>query len=75
MSAIRRTVPLYQLWSLLWTSGYRSHRAPPLTHVDDMPDDLLKDIGLEHRVSGSERFGNARHRRVGLGDYLRPGPL
>lgn len=75
MSAISRTVPLYPLWSLLWAGLSRLRGARPLTHIDDLPDDFLKDIGLEKRVPESDRHGDVWRRCGGVGDYLRPGPL
>jgi hypothetical protein len=75
VSAIRRILPFDRLVSLLWSGLPRSPRRQRLTHIDDVSDDLLRDIGIENRVSAFDPCGDIWRRRGGLADYLRPGPF
>ncbi len=75
VSAISRILPFDRLVSLLCSGLSRSRRRQRLTHIDDVPDDLLKDIGIENRASAFDPRGDIWRRRGGLTDYLRPGPF
>ncbi len=75
VSAISRVLPFDRLVSLLWSGLSRSRRRQRLTHIDDVSDDLLRDIGIESRVSAFDPRGDIWRRRGGLADYLRPGPF
>lgn len=75
VSAISRILPFDRLVSLLCSGLSRSLRRQRLTHIDDVSDDLLKDIGIEDRVSAFDPRGDIWRRRGGLADYLRPGPF
>jgi hypothetical protein len=75
VSAISRVLPFDRLVSLLWSGLSRSRRRQRLTHIDDVSDDLLKDIGIESRVSAFDPRSDIWRRRGGLADYLRPGPF
>jgi hypothetical protein len=75
VSAISRILPFDRLVSFLWSGLFRPRRRRHLIHIDDISDDLLRDIGMESRVSGADARGDLPRRRGGLDDYLRPGPL
>lgn len=75
VSAISRILPFDRLVSFLWSGLFRSRRRRHLIHIDDISDDLLRDIGMVSRVSGADARGDVPRRRSGLDDYLRPGPL
>lgn len=75
VSAIRRILPFNRVLSILWSGLSRPRRHAPLTQIDDIPDDLLKDIGFDRRAPAFDPRGDIWRRRGGLGDYLRPGPL
>lgn len=75
VSAISRILPFGRLVSLLWSGLSRSRQRQRLTHIDDVSDDLLRDIGVENRVPVFDPRGDMWWRRGGLADYLRPGPF
>ncbi len=75
VSAIRRILPVDRLVSILWSGVTRSPRRQQLPHIDDIPEDLLKDIGIEKRTSSSDPRSDLWRYRRGLTDYLRPGPF
>ena len=75
VSAIRRILPVDRLLSILWSGVTRLPRRQQLPHIDDIPEDLLKDIGIEKRTSSSDPRSDLWRYRRGLTDYLRPGPF
>lgn len=75
VSAIRRILPFDRLVSILWSGVTRSPRRQQLPHIDDIPEELLKDIGIEKPTSSSDPRSDLWRYRRGLTDYLRPGPF
>ncbi len=75
VSAIRRILPFDRLVSILWSGLTRSPRRHQLPHIDDIPKELLKDIGIENPTSSSDPRSDLWRYRRGLTDYLRPGPF
>jgi hypothetical protein len=75
VSAIRRILPFNRLVSLLWPGLPRSPRRQRLTHIDDVSEELLKDIGIEKRAPLSDPRSDVWRYRRGVMDYLRPGPF
>ena len=75
VSAIRRILPFDRLLSILWSGVTWSHERQQLPHIDDIPEELLKDIGLEKPTSSSDPRSDLWRYRRGLTDCLRPGPF
>lgn len=75
VSAIRTILPVDRLLSILWSGVTRLPRRQQLPHIDDIPEDLLKDIGIEKRTSSSDPRSDLWRYRRGVTDYLRPGPF
>ncbi|MBA4798543.1 MAG: hypothetical protein H2043_14185 [Rhizobiales bacterium] len=75
VSAIRTILPVDRLLSILWSGVTRLPRRQQLPHIDDIPEDLLKDIGIEKRTSSSDPRSDLWRYRRGVMDYLRPGPF
>lgn len=75
VSAISRILslemPLPRLKRLL--GGLR--RRPRAIHINDVPDDLLRDIGLAETARPFDPRGEIWRRHSGVSDHLRPGPL
>ncbi len=75
VSAISRLLTNDGWLAGFWSTLFRRHRPVALVHIDDLPDDLLIDVGLEGKGRSFDPRTDVWRRRGGVGDYLRPGPM
>jgi uncharacterized protein YjiS (DUF1127 family) len=75
VSAISRILSFEPPWTALWNWLVRPRRRPRLTRLEDLPGDLLADVGLGSRQPPFDPRADTWRRQGGLGDYLRPGPM
>ncbi len=75
VSAISRILSIEGPWAVVWNRLFRWRGRRRLNRVEDLPEDLLADIGFEDKQRPFTPRADIGYRQGGLGDYLRPGPM
>ncbi|MBX9466605.1 MAG: hypothetical protein KL839_01455 [Rhizobium sp.] len=76
VSAISRILSFDRPFSLAWIWPFRLfRRRRRLTRIQDLPDDLLRDIGLPYQRRPSGPHAHDERHILVTGDQLRPGPM